>query len=266
MSTIRVVIGIAWVAITLVTSGRAQGPPDSPSWRLMRAAEAEQIEAINSALDKGAPPELVDHITLLLLNKGSLVLPLIEKKIEQVLKATSPLDCFIDKNVDPQRFVDLMGATIAWTGDGEALKQISKLIKLDEKRFGGLVERTLGSARDYAKSRNPFVVAYRGFAIGDPAIDQRIVAWAESRLSPDDRDPEREVASRRLGIPPAPPLSAEMKRMWAEAMLDQYGGVPTELQWLRDPLASRLKVALSQTLHTEVFTLARDAWQKRLSK
>jgi hypothetical protein len=147
-----------------------QGIPDTPSRRLLRASEAEQIAAVKSALDQGLPPEQFQVVGPLFFNRGSLVLPLVELKIEQVLKSPSPLEYFTNKNVDPTKWVYSAALTISETGDEQALKEIAKLIKLDEKRFGGLVGRTLDNSQDYAKSQNPFEVAYRGFAILEPDV------------------------------------------------------------------------------------------------
>jgi hypothetical protein len=48
-----------------------------------------------------------------------------------------------------------------------------------------LVRNTLLAAQNL---RNPFTIAYRGFEIGDPAVDKRIAAWTSgpiaSRLTP----------------------------------------------------------------------------------
>jgi hypothetical protein len=119
----------------------------------------------------------IEPLGVLIRTRGSLVLPMMERKIEEVLKSSSPLDCFTDKTVDPQRFVDLAASNIAHAGDEYALKEVSKLIALDEKRFDLLVRNTLLAAEN---RRNPFAVAYRGFEIGDPAVDKRIVAWVGS--------------------------------------------------------------------------------------
>ena len=127
------------MAMALAGCAAGQGRPDTPAWRLLRASEAEQIAAVNSTLDRGFPPD--NDIGLLMVNKSPLVLPLVEKKIEQVLKSASPRECFTDETVDPNRFVVVASWGMANTGSEQALVEVAKLIKLDEKRFGQLRRR-----------------------------------------------------------------------------------------------------------------------------
>ena len=264
--TMRTTITASLTLALLVCEGPAwgQGPVDSPSRRLLRASEAEQVAAVNLALDKGLPPEQGDVVGPLFLNKRSLTLPLVEAKIEQVLRSAAPKECFTDKAADPERFIIVAAATIATAGDEEALRQIAKLIKLDEKRFGGFVGRTLDNSKDYAEAHNPFVVAYLGLALGDPVLDQRIAAWAELRLSTDPRERAgAEAVARKLGTRLEPPPSDDYKRAWAEALLQRYAGAPTESQWATDPLASRLPPSLALPTHAEVLRFAMEAQQKR---
>jgi hypothetical protein len=78
--------------------------------------------------------------------RATVLVPLIERKIGEVLRSTDPLERFTDKTVDPQRFVSIAALSIAWSGDEQALKEIGKLIAIDEKRFGTLVRNTLLAA------------------------------------------------------------------------------------------------------------------------
>jgi len=182
----------------------------------------------------------------LVLARSSLVLPMLEKKIEEVLRSQAPLDCFTDKTVEPQKFIDQAALTIAYAGDEYALKEISKLIAVDGKRFGTLVRGALTAAQN---RRNPFVVAYRGFEIGDPALNKKLVEWIEPQF-----DNETEFRQEQL------------KNWWAEAMLDKYGGVPNEVNWANDPIASRLTPARAESLHYEILRLAVEAFEKRSNK
>lgn len=187
----------------------------------------------------------------LILNRSSVTLPVIEQKIEEVLRSRSPLDSFSDKSVDPQKFVGIAALAITESGDVQALKEASKLMKVDEKRFGWMVAKTLLTARTY---RNPFTVAYGGFDIGDAAIDSRMVPWFESQFSQAEailRQSDTDFEIR------------EQKRWWAEALVEKYRGVPTERQWLADPLASRLSQVRAAGLHDDVIHLAAQAIQKR---
>jgi hypothetical protein len=258
------VMSLAAVAAVSVVDG--QSPPDSPSWRLLRASETEQIAAVKLALDQGFSPDQFELVGLLIFNKNSLTLPLLESKIEQVLRSKSPLNCFINKNVDIQRFIFAAAITISETGGEAALKEVAKLIKLDEQRFGMLVANTLDHSVSYSKSHNPFKVAYSGLALRDPAIDQRILTWAESHLSIDPEERAKSEAAARGFGPTPPPLAEKMKHLWAEAILDHYGGIPTGEQWARDPIAWGLKSPLAESLRQEVFRLALEAVEKRPAK
>jgi hypothetical protein len=137
---------------------------------------------------------------------------------------------------------------IPGAGDEYALKEASKLIALDEKRFDLLVRNTLLSA---SVRRNPFAVAYRGFAIGDPAVDKRIVAWAGSQLA------------QSLGTEF---VQGQLMHWWAEAMAGKYGAAPTEVNWVNDPIASRIDPALAGSLHDEVLRLGAEAFEKGAKK
>src|SRR5438128_4454350 len=90
---------VGLIAISDPPSVRGQEPLSS---QILKWSEADQTAWINSYLDQGMPPS--DVLTMLVLNKSSLTLPLIEKKIESVLQSVSPLDCFTDKKLDPNRF------------------------------------------------------------------------------------------------------------------------------------------------------------------
>lgn len=247
------------MAMALVGCAAGQDRPDTPAWRLLRASEAEQIAAVNSTLDRGFPPD--NDIGLLMVNKSPLVLPLVEKKIEQVLKSASPRECFTDETVDPNRFVVVASWGMANTGSEQALVEVAKLIKLDEKRFGQLVEVTLISSEAYSTSHNPFVVAYSGLAIADPVVQKLILSWAEKNLTVDPEERARaEEATRGYGSslvggsfgPPTPSPARKMKHLWGEAMVKRYGGAPTDAQWASDPIASGLSRPLADSVHSEI--------------
>lgn len=224
------------------------------AWRrMLRASETEQIAWIKSDLARGMPVVDPDAgiLTMLILNRSSVTLPLIEQKIEEVFRSPTPHDFFSDKSVDPQKFIDFAALAITEAGDVQALKEVSKLMKIDEKRFGWLVGKTLLTARTY---RNPFTVAYGGFEIGDPAIDSRIAPWFESQFS--QAEAILRQANTDFDV-------RQQKRWWAEALVEKYGAVPTERQWHADPLASRLTQLRAASLHDDVIHLATEAIQKR---
>jgi hypothetical protein len=246
------------MALALVGCASGQDRPDTPAWRLLRASEAEQIAAVNAALDRGLPPD--DAIVLLTHSRSSLALPLFENRIECVLKSAVPADCFTEKNIDIQRFVYLAAMGMAYAPGEEALRQLVKLVRLDEAQFGPFVGRTLDESKDYSESHNPFVVAYSGLSIGGHVLDKPIVAWAENNLTVDPEERARaEKATHGYGSlvggsfgPPTPSPARKMKHLWGEAMLKRYGGAPTDAQWASDPIASGLSRLLADSVHSEL--------------
>jgi hypothetical protein len=177
-------LALATIGLTAITGPQSAVGQETLAWRILKWSEADQVSWINSTLDKGMPVDLGGVLNMLVLNKSSLTLPLIEKKIEEVLQSASPLDCFTNKEVDPHQFVEIAAVTITEAGNEQALRTLSKLIKIDDKRFGDLVRLALLHAQN---RRNPFTVAYRGFEIGDPALDPKIMAWVEEKLADKDQ-------------------------------------------------------------------------------
>jgi hypothetical protein len=248
---------LALVAVTVVT-GTLPAQDKEPEWRrILNASESEQTVWINSHLRAGMPAN--DGFLMVMLNRSSVVLPLMAAKIEEVLTSPAPLVCLDDKSVDPQQFVDRAAFAVAGVGDVQALKELSKLIRIDEKRFGDLIEGALLHARTY---RNPFSVAYQGLDLDDPAVSSRIAAWAEVQLA-------ESCPSHRPGRPaePVPDFErAKVRTMWAEAIADRYKSVPTEIEWAKDPLASRLESIRARVLRDEVLPAVAEALRKRPRK
>ncbi len=58
----------------------------------------------------------------------------------------------------------------------------------------------------------------------------------------------------------------ELKHWWAEAMADRYGNMPPEVQWINDPIATRLRPALAASLHDEVLGLEAEINASRPKK
>jgi hypothetical protein len=222
--------------------------PEPVSSRILKWSEAEQTTWLNGHLADGMPPN--EAITMLVLNKSALTLPILENKIEEILRSRSPQELFTNPSADPQRVAGVAAAMIAYAGDEQALREESKLMKIDEQRFGKLVDLTLFHAINRA---NPFTLAYKGFEIGDPAIDKRIIAWIENEFGFEHgtKDPMRGVTA---------------KRFWAEAMVDRYNGAPTPSQWATDPVAPRLKSENDASLHEQMIRLTSEAVLKRLER
>ena len=245
-------LALAFAGITTGAGQQATQHNEQPArelhqWELaLKWSASEQAAWIQAYLDRGTRQDTTDTFATLVVARSSVALPLMEKKIEQVLASTSPSDCFTDKSVDPKKWVGSMAGMIDYAGDEESLRQASKLIKLDEKLFGDMVERTMFNA---LTRRTPYSLAYAGLEIGDPAIDKRVVSWVEARL-----------ADKTSGG------MHEVRQLWAEAMVDKYGGAPTEAQWANDRIVSRLHAPLPSLVRVDMERFAKEAVEKRAKK
>lgn len=198
-----------------------------PARTILDLGETEQVAFVIRTMDLGFPEDRADQMTMLIINRSVLVMPLLENRVVAELRSQSP----------SKHFIATATEMIAHAGDEQALRQISKLIAIDDKRFGSLVGRTLDNALSY---QNPFIVGYRGLDMGAEALSRRIGAWAGSRLH-----------------------TERMQLFWAEALLDRYGKVPADTEWLTDPLASRIEQSDSSALKQAILLLATAAQSRR---
>lgn len=226
-STFRCGLMCAMMIPCTVQVAFSQPPTREETKSVLQLSEAEQRQFVNSVLDGGFPQNQGDKFSLLLVNRSSLVIPIVEARLEQELKQPSR----------SERLIELASAMIAYAGDEQSLRAISKLIAIDESRFGRLVARTLDNAGNW---QNPFTVVYRAFELGDDAVSRHTAAWADSALASD-----------------------HMQRAWAEAMLDRYGKVPDDSELAKDPIATRLKDRASPELRQNILRLAAEAQSKR---
>lgn len=238
---LKIVLSFGLVAFLAVSNpwllvGQESTPVSS---RILNWAEADQIAWLTSHLDNGMPPG--DAFAMLVLNRSAIVLPVLEKKIEDIVRAANPRELFSNQTVDPDEVVRLAVSSIAYAGDEQALKEASKLMQIDEDRFGNLVGRTLICATNRG---NPFVLAYRGFVLGDPAVDRRIIVWLEEKLT------YKKESIQKI-----------FRRSWAEAMISRYSGVPTTIQMANDPIAIRLKPTEYAGLESDLKRLTIEAAQ-----
>jgi hypothetical protein len=194
---------------------------------ILQMSDAKQEAFAKSVLDQHFPDNEGDKFSLLLVNRSTLVVPLIESKIEAELGSDSRAE----------KFIDLATAMIAYAGDQHAVRAISTLIHIDEKRFGTFIGRVLDNA---VKWGNPFGVAYQALDLGDGTVTGYTIAWVEAALT-----------------------SNRMQRTWAEAMVVRYGKVPDESVWTTDPIASRLKDRASPELRQSVVRFAVEAQNKQ---
>ena len=176
-------------------------------------------------------------------------MPLMEQKIEQVLRSPSPSECFTDKTVKVEYFIFANAATIAYAGNDEAMRQVAKLLQIDEKRFDDLVDRTLRGTENRGNPENqgnPYIVAYHSLEMGEPLVEKRIYVWAQARAA--EKDPYR---------------TRKLRKFWAEAMVNRYSGAPTERQWAEDPFISRLNLSDEAELHKDLITYANAVVEQR---
>src|ERR1700685_504563 len=168
---IAVIVIVACTTLRLSTAQEKRGP-DPTARDLDQWSDADIATWMRSRLDHGSI--IRDDISVAEKYRSAIVVPLTEKKIEEVLKSASPATCFSDPTVDPEEFVREAAGLTPGAGDENALKAASQLMKIDEARFGWTVGIILFSGMGY---RNPFMVAYGGLAIGEPAVDSRVGGW-----------------------------------------------------------------------------------------
>jgi hypothetical protein len=138
-----------WLVLVVVSfSATLEGQEVIPPARtILDLGEADQIAFINRTMELGFPVSRADQMTMLIVNRSALALPLIEAKLEEDLKSAST----------PKGLVNTAIEMIAYAGDEQALQAVRKLMAIDERRFGPLVGRTLDNAGNW---RNPFTLAY----------------------------------------------------------------------------------------------------------
>src|ERR1017187_2952748 len=147
------------LAVVLLASSALDGQDVVPPARtILDLSNSEQIAFIRSTMELGFPANRADQMTMLIINRSALTLPLIEAKLEKALKSTPP----------PKSFVETASEMIAYAGDEQALRVISKLVALDENRFGRLVGATFAPLHDQVNT-----VAYRANLTG--------YRWARTR-------------------------------------------------------------------------------------
>jgi hypothetical protein len=236
-----------WLAIVAALSSAAALAQELPQIRerFLRMTEAEQIAYTNTAFDHGLTGDEAEELSVLIRIRSAVVLPVLERRTEELLNSVSSIDCFVDKTVDPGNVIDLAAEAMAYAGDEHALREIGKLLALSklteshERLYRLMMRSTLQAAEDF---QNPFHVAYRGFDIGDPAVDDGIVVWVERQFEYK-----------------AEPRQEKLKYWWAEAMVEKYGHAPNEVDWANDPIATRIDSKLAWSMHDEIFRLGAEA-------
>lgn len=216
---IRVYGRTAIVLMTCTTQAFIWAQEQAPlSQRILDWSEQDQIAWIHSYLSDGMPPSEV--IATLAVAKSFITLPLLESKVEEVIKSKSPKQVFNNRSIEPDKVVSLATSFIAYAANEQALIEASKLIRIDEVRFGSLVSQIFD--RSLIRG-NPYKLAYLGLAIGDPVVNQKIITWAQAQFG------YKEEYMRALSY-----------KSWAEAIVERYDGAPNFAQFANDPIAIRI--------------------------
>jgi hypothetical protein len=214
-------------------------------------SDARVAEMAKAIVEDGAMPgEQRTNLAVLARARSSLVLPILETKIEEVHRSENPASCFRDKSVNPQQVVEGLLYTIANVGNEAALRQAVRLLRLDEKRFDKIVGLIMASAM--AGDRE-FMVVYQGLDLSDAAVTKRLVRWADDALS----EELPLVGNSRYDS------VRGMRWKWAEVLVERYGAAPTPQQWDSDSLVSRLRPAIRDKLYYDVHRFAVDEAVRR---
>jgi hypothetical protein len=208
----------------LAILGQSQG---GSAKSILALSESDQIAFAEATFEQGFPEDRADQLTMLVVNRSHVVVPILVARLETVLNST-------DK---PQLLADTAIEVISYAGDVVAIRAVGRLLPLDEQRFGPYVGRVLTNAANW---RNPFALVYQTLEIPDSRVAPFAMRWCEESLA-----------------------STRRQRQWAEAMLDKYGRVPAESDWASDPIASRLNSTGTAFLRERVLAAAAEAQRIR---
>src|ERR1035441_454805 len=84
------------VVVLASLSATMDGQEVVPARAILDLSEGEQIAFINRTMDLGFPENRADQMTMLIINRSALTLPLIEAKLEKALKSTPPAKGFVE--------------------------------------------------------------------------------------------------------------------------------------------------------------------------
>jgi hypothetical protein len=231
------------VFATAAALAQSTGPVnDKEAAALLKSNEAEQKAYINSAFDQGLPQASVSTVTILVRERSATLAPVLGARVQQALKSASPIDCFTDKTVEPQSTIMTAASAIAYAADANALKELAKILTIDDRKFGWLV----GYALSDGGSRNFFPVAYSGYEIGSAPLEAKMTLWIEKQLEADDASGEPQV-----------------KVWWAETLLERTRHTPTAADWANDPIVKKIKPELEKSVRDNVLRLAAEELQRR---
>ncbi len=198
-----------------------------PSAReILSRPDHELAQFLEETIELRFPKERSDHLTMLLLNRSNLSVPLILRRLETELNSQIPSEGFVNAAVE----------MISYAGNEDALAAVGRLMTINASEFGTYVGRTLDNALHH---RNPFTVAYAGIEAGGNQVAERVGIWADSAIG-----------------------SERMQRLWADALADRNSQTFGDAEWLRDPLVARLS-RQPEGLRERMMSLTAEARQSR---
>jgi len=134
--------------------------------------------------------------------------------------------------------------TLVWQATRRGLDKLASFLRLTRSASTNW-STILSAKRGFSRGLGPFPLPYWAFDLGDPAIDTRVAAWEESLLDHSEFD-----------------TPGTARRRWAEALVERYSGMQTESEWSSDPIVSRMKPAIAESLRKDMFRMGLDAWEK----
>ena len=242
MNTTKVLAIFTLAAATGMAQQSAGLTMDKEAAHLLKLSEAEQKAYVNSAFDHGLPQATVNTVTTLIRERSATLAPVLGDRVVEALKSPKPIDCFVDKTVDPQASIMAAASAIAYAADENALKELAKILAVDDRRFGWLI----GYALSDGGSRNFFPVAYKGLEIRSAPLEAKMIAWIDKQIQ-DDPDA----------------ADSQLKTWWADALVERLGHAASATDWANDPLVKKIKPELAQLERDPVLQLSAQEAQRR---
>jgi len=155
------------VIISLV--GMAQESPAKHD--ILNYSTAQVNELITSLIKQEFPPELVDRLAVLAINRPEELIPTLTDRIrQQYARPAQERD---------EKQIEIISALIAYTGGEYAVPAVEALIDLDSPRFTPLVQSALNNSQGWS---NPYDLAYVAVRSAHPTLRIEVSKWVESRI------------------------------------------------------------------------------------
>ena len=212
---LAVVLSAGLVVVPTAIIAQQSAQPDRIR-KLYEMNDASTREYVRGLLDSGLPGDKADELILLTLNRSAIVVPELAARLEAVLANPAP----------SAKFVYALADILAYAGNEDALDSLIRLCQADSAKFGYFVRRTL----DYsAGRRNPYTLIYHSLKAGQDGCAAQFAQWIDLREPVPNND-----------------------RTWAEAILKQYGHLPSDAELVTDPINARLGVPIPSRVRDEL--------------